>query len=93
MTIELTLISRYGCHLCEDMEKLLPGLLEAITLKAPGDTPIHLRTLYVNDDPDLEKEFGSLVPILKGPDKEICHYFLDAKALQQYISEAGNQIK
>ena len=81
---QLTLYSRRGCHLCEDMENLLPTYLE--------EAGLSLNTLYIENNPILEKQFGSLVPVLKAGEKEICHYFLDVKALQQYISEMGNPL-
>ncbi len=81
---QLTLYSRRGCHLCEDMENLLPTYLE--------EAGLSLNTLYIDNNPILEQQFGSLVPVLKAGEKEICHYFLDVKALQQYISEMGNPL-
>ena len=81
---QLTLYSRHGCHLCEDMENLLPTYLD--------EAGLSLNTLYIDNNPILEQQFGSLVPVLKAGEKEICHYFLDVKALQQYISERGNPL-
>ena len=80
----LTLYSRLGCHLCEDMEKLLPDYLD--------NTGIRLDTIYIDKNDELEQEYGTLVPVLKAGNQEICHYFLDVKALQQYISEQGNPL-
>ena len=81
---ELILYSRIGCHLCEDMENLLPSYLEKAGLS--------FTTLYIDNQPDLEQLYGTLVPVLKAGEKEICHYFLDVKALQQYMSELGNPL-
>jgi len=81
---QLTLYSRLGCHLCEDMEAQLPPYLEQ-----PG---IALEIIYIDKNDELEQLYGTLVPVLKAGDREICHYFLDIKALQQYISEVGNPL-
>ena len=43
--------------------------------------------IYIDGDNELEAQYGTLVPVLKAGEREICHYFLDVKALQQYISE------
>lgn len=83
-TRELTLYSRLGCHLCEDMESQLPSYLD--------DAGLTLNIIYIDDSTVLEQQYGTLVPVLKAGDKEICHYFLDVKALQQYISELGNPL-
>ena len=80
----LTIYSRLGCHLCEDMEKLLPNYLE--------EAGLSFDVIYIDDDIILEKQYGTLVPVLKAGEREICHYFLDVKALQQYISEQGNPL-
>lgn len=81
---QLTLYSRLGCHLCEDMEAQLPPYL--------AQTGISLDIVYIDKDSNLEQLYGTLVPVLKAAEMEICHYFLDIKALQQYISEVGNPL-
>lgn len=81
---ELTLYSRTGCHLCEDMESLLPSYLDGAGLS--------LNIIYIDNKADLEQLYGSRVPVLKAGQKEICHYFLDVKALQQYMREVGNPL-
>ena len=75
----LTVYSRLGCHLCEDMQNLLPTYLE--------EAGLSFDVIYIDEDSDLEALYGILVPVLKAGEREICHYFLDVKALQQYISE------
>ena len=80
----LTVYSRLGCHLCEDMENLLPDYLE--------EAGLSFDVIYIDDDSKLEAKYGTLVPVLKAGEREICHYFLDVKALQQYISEQGNPL-
>jgi hypothetical protein len=80
----LTLYSRIGCHLCEDMEAQLPPYLEP--------AGITLDIIYIDKNEQLEQLYGTLVPVLKAGEMEICHYFLDIKALQQYISELGNPL-
>ena len=81
---QLTMYSRIGCHLCEDMEVQLPPYLEQVG--------IELEIIYIDKNDQLEQLYGTLVPVLKAGEREICHYFLDIKALQQYISEVGNPL-
>ena len=85
MTSGLTLYSRMGCHLCEDMETLLQPYLD--------EAGISLNLVYIDNKPELEQEYGTLVPVLKADNEEICHYFLDVKALQRYMSGTGNPLK
>ena len=57
-----------------------------------AETGIELEVIYIDDDAALEQSYGALVPVLTAGEHEICHYFLDAKALQRYISEQGNPL-
>lgn len=81
---ELILYSRIGCHLCEDMQNLLPSYLEG--------SGFSFSVVYIDNQPTLEQQYGTLVPVLKAGEREICHYFLEIKALQQYMSEVGNPL-
>ena len=79
MRIPLTLYMRQGCHLCEDMEKLVHELLE------PGS--FTLKLVDIDTDPALKSRFNEWVPVLEHADQEICHHFLDLKALR--AAQAG----
>ena len=78
MTV-LTLLSRSYCHLCHDMEAALVPL--AVEYGAS------LKVLDVDDDPDLETRYGEHVPVLFHEDFELCHYFLDAAKVRDYLSK------
>lgn len=70
----LVLYGRAYCHLCEDM---------AVALRALG---VAFTEVDVDSDPALEARWGELVPALVGADgREICHYHLDAAALQRVL--------
>ena len=44
-----------------------------------------LQVIDVDRDPVLEKQYGTRVPVLVSEKGEICHYFLDKRALLQYF--------
>lgn len=75
----LTLYMRRGCHLCEDMQQQLGELLE------PGSVSITL--IDIDKDDALKTRFNEWVPVLMHGEQEICHHFLDLKALRQ--AQAG----
>jgi len=54
--IELTLMTRPGCHLCEEMK-------EAIVEAARG-LEIRLREVDISRNAELEREFGNDIPVL-----------------------------
>ncbi len=73
--IPLTLYARQGCHLCQDMEQQIHDLLE------PGS--YRLTLVDIDSDKALHNRYNESVPVLKVADKEICHHFLDLKALRE----------
>jgi len=75
----LTLYMRHGCHLCEQMEQLIHELLEQ------GSYTLIL--VDIDADEALKKRYNELVPVLNHADQEICHHFLDLKALR--VAQAG----
>lgn len=79
--MRLSLYYRSGCSLCEAMHREL--------LHSPLVDPALLQCVDVDADPELVARYGHKVPVLTGPDQvEICHYFLDSQALQDYFARS-----
>ena len=74
----LTLLGREGCHLCEDMERLLAELFE------PG--AFELEVVDVDDVPALRALHHERVPVLSLDGRELCHHFLDARAVSEALA-------
>ena len=70
----LVVLSREGCHLCEDM------LRELATLELAGSIPV-VTVIDVDSDPELARRFGLKVPVLLLDGAAICHYTLNSKEL------------
>jgi hypothetical protein len=77
MGIELTLLSRSYCHLCHEMEVAMAPLCEEFGAQ--------LMVVDVDADPLLVERYDELVPVLLHGETEICHYFLDAPKLHEYL--------
>lgn len=75
----LVLYGRGYCHLCDDMRAALEPLIVG--------TSVGLVEIDVDSDPELEKRYGELVPVLEGDGVELCHYFLDAERVRAYLRE------
>jgi len=82
--IPLTLFMRQGCHLCEDMEQQIHDLLE------PGS--YRLTLVDIDADSELKTRYNEWVPVLNYVDKEICHHFLDLKALRAVQAGYNTQL-
>ena len=80
--VQLTLLVRAYCHLCDDMRAALQPLA--------GRHDAVIVEIDVDADPSLEAAFGERVPVLllgtTAQGVEICHYALDAGALQSALT-------
>lgn len=82
MKAKLSLYTRHGCHLCEDMEQAVSELeteLDFVTEIIP-----------IDNNAALEQDFGHRVPVLTMGENVICEYFLDKQALRQAVSRAAD---
>lgn len=79
MPIRLTLLVRAYCHLCDEMRA-------ALAERAAG---IPVDEVDVDADPALEARWGALVPVLLADGRELCHYRLDAVALDGFVRRPG----
>jgi len=77
--VRLTLLIRAYCHLCDDMRT-------ALAEHAP-EVPV--LEIDVDADPALEARWGMLVPVLLADGQEVCHYRLDARALDAIVARSA----
>lgn len=55
----------------------------------PGVRAFAIEVLDVDADPVLEAKYDELVPVLAdGEGRELCHYFLDAAKVREYLNQA-----
>ena len=74
----LTVLSREYCHLCEDLITALRQF--------QGRYDFEIEVVDVDRHPGLEEKWGDKVPVLLDGDCEICHYHLDAAAVDARLS-------
>lgn len=77
--IELRLLSRTYCHLCEEMKTALLPLIEG---KGVG-----LVVVDVDSDPALEERYGESVPVLLHEEHELCRHVLDAAKVRDHLDK------
>jgi glutaredoxin len=80
--VKLTLYTRTGCHLCEDMEQALRELAT--------EYEFVIDSVPIETDPELERSYGAKIPVLARGDAEICHYFLDRVALMRALDTVAD---
>jgi len=75
----LTLYSRPGCHLCEDMK----ALIERVRRTIP-DT-VRVTEVDVSADPELERRYGQEIPVLEMNGKKVAKYRVKEEDLRRML--------
>jgi glutaredoxin len=71
------LLSREGCHLCDDARRLV----ERVTAEAG----LGFTETDVDTDPALRAEFGDLVPVVRVDGKEMGYWRIDESRLRRAL--------
>jgi hypothetical protein len=77
----LVVLSREGCHLCENMLSELADLERARSIPT-------VSVVDVDTDPELARQFGLKVPVLLLDGSVICHYTLNSNELLRLVGRA-----
>jgi glutaredoxin len=76
----LTLYSRPGCHLCDDMK----AVVSRVTAGMPE---IAVDEVDISSDPTLEARYGLEIPVLVIAGKKAAKYRIDEAALRRLLRE------
>ena len=76
MTPRLQLLTRQGCHLCEEAATTLAE----VATQAGLDEPVWID---VDADPDLQAEFGDRVPVVLLDGEEHSYFSVDVPRLRR----------
>ena len=79
MPAQLSLYTRHGCHLCEDMEQAVSELEAELNFVT--------EIIPIDNNTALEKDYGHRVPVLMIGHNVICEYYLDKGALTQALPD------
>ena len=69
----LTLYSRPGCHLCDDMK--------AVVHRVSAVIPLSLEEVDISNVAELERAYGLEIPVLMMDGKKVAKYRIDERAL------------
>ncbi len=76
--LTLTLYSRPGCCLCEDMKTVLTQVRR--------DIPFNLEEINISTDPELETRFGQEIPVLFVNGRKAFKYRLTVGELRRRLA-------
>ena len=79
--ITLTLYSRPGCHLCDDMKAIVSRTMQKIS------TPITIDEVDISTDPELERMYGIEIPVLMVNGKKVAKYRVTEAELWRMLND------
>jgi len=75
--LKLELLTRPGCHLCEEMAEVLEKVLPKYDLTYIA--------LDIDQDPDLKRRFTDVIPVLLRNGKPVAKTRLDSRQLERIL--------
>jgi len=78
--IALTLYSRPGCHLCDDMKAVIHRVAAAARV------PIALNEIDISTDAALESRYGLEIPVLLVEGKKVAKYRISEEHLRRALT-------
>ena len=79
----LTLYSRPGCHLCDEMKLVIRGVMQS------ARTAIALEEIDITSDPDLEARYGIEIPVLLVDGRKAAKYRISKDELTRIVDGRG----
>ncbi len=77
----LTLYSKPGCHLCEEMK--------AVVERVAARVPLAIEEIDISGDPVLLAEYGEQIPVLFINGRKTAKYRIDERELQRRLTRRG----
>ena len=84
-TLEATLYTRPGCHLCEEAKSQLAPLL--------AEFGAHLREVNIDADPELHKLYDLDVPVIFLAGRKVAKHRVDPTQFRRQLLEAGRRLR
>ncbi len=79
--IALTIYSRPGCHLCDEMKAVVHRAIGSI------QEPITIEEIDISTDPDLEARYGLEIPVLLVNGKKTAKYRITEPELTRILRD------
>ena len=76
--IALTIYSRPGCHLCDEMKAVVGRVAQTI--------PLSLEEIDISTDPELETRYGLEIPVLLVEGKKAAKYRIAERELVRLLA-------
>jgi glutaredoxin len=85
--ISLTLLSKPGCHLCEEAKTVVDSVLDQFKSQHSVESPIELTEVNILEDQALLEKFGEEIPVLQINGVTHAYWRIDSDRLKLAISQ------
>jgi thiol-disulfide isomerase/thioredoxin len=79
--MQLTIYSRPGCHLCDEMKAVVERVARSTAL------PLTIEEIDISTDPALEARYGVEIPVLLVDGKKAAKYRVTEEALRRWLEQ------
>jgi len=83
--IALTLYSRPGCHLCDEMKAVVSRARQQVS------APFAIEEVDISTDPELERQYGVEIPVLLVNGKKVAKYRVTEPELIRILNARAGQ--
>jgi glutaredoxin-like protein DUF836 len=85
LVIAVTLYSRPGCHLCDDMKAIVAGVVRSMS------TPVTVEEIDISADPGLEARYGAEIPVLLVNGLKAAKYRVTEEELRRVLMDRAGK--
>lgn len=82
-SIVLTLYSRPGCHLCDEMKATVQRVVRGTA------TTVTVSEVDISGDPELEQRYGLEIPVLLADGRKVAKYRVTERELTRVLEGLG----
>jgi glutaredoxin len=84
--ISLTIYSRPGCHLCDDMKAVVQRVARALPL-----TPVTIVEIDISTDRELDEQYSTEIPVLLIEGKKVAKYRIGEDELRRILEARAGE--
>jgi glutaredoxin len=89
--ISLTLLTKPGCHLCEEAKTVVDSVLDQFKSQHSAESPIELTEVNILEDQALLEKYGEEIPVLQINGQTHAYWRIDAERLTETLNNFSGQ--
>ena len=85
--IQLTLLTKPGCHLCEEAKTVVDSVVDKFKSEHSSENPIELTEVNILEDQALLEKYGEEIPVLQINSSTHAYWRIDSERLMLALNE------